>query len=417
MYKSALLRLLFNIEPKKDLSIHYYNIGKLYSILPKVKDSLYIEFINYNTNSTSSSCNSNNYSNLELYNNKIDKKPCNQNIYEIFKSNIVDIFTKDLSASEVELKKILTSDPNNKKVTEYYDSLKYFEKMLFIYYQIAFNYNPKLDCSIIPVNFLRSSTTNEPTHSSSITTPNFPIDTVFIENLDSDHIDLDDINKDRQSRNLGSIDSVHLLDTEFQYPLELYPKSYYNRSHTSSLDVFENISNQWTPLFKGDVLGGTFDRMHPGHKVMLTMGSVLTSQYMECGVTDNSILTKKKFSQLIEPLTYRSTKTKNFLQSINPSVNYNMLQLFEPYANTMTSERLECIIISPETLPTANHINKVRTETKLKPLEVYSVSYFESPLQNKEDFKVSSSYLRELDHLKMVAASNSTTTTDLTPNL
>ena len=59
-------------------------------------------------------------------------------------------------------------------------------------------------------------------------------------------------------------------------------------------------------------LGGTFDSMHLGHKVFLSVGS-LASKKLLVGVTSQFMLTKKSYSYIIESLPKRKWNVAKFL--------------------------------------------------------------------------------------------------------
>ncbi|KAN0021773.1 hypothetical protein ACTFIU_003917 [Dictyostelium citrinum] len=392
MYKTGLIRLLFNFEAKNrnDLYLHYYNVGKLLSIAPKVKDHLYIELVNYNNVYFDRSLNSptqqiSKQSTGSEINQKVEK------IYNdlFFSWSEIDKKMKIEKKQQIELD---DSQSPSLNVQANIEPLKRLENIFFNYYQILYNENPRLNVSIIPLDLIKQQENSDNgIIRNGLGLINHEIDILFLDNsmnpLEQEN-ELKLINKHLNSP-IKSIDSTS-IDTDFSYP-----KHFYQQSESG-----KNLK-KWTPPFKGVVLGGTFDRMHPGHKVMLTMAALVCSDYMEVGVTDNSILTSKKYNELITPFEFRTEKTLNFLKLINPSVEYNMLKLLEPYANTMTSKKLECIVISPEVYKTAIKINTVRRESKLKPLEIYSISYFDTPHQG-DDVKLSSSYLRELDFKEMM---------------
>jgi len=194
---------------------------------------------------------------------------------------------------------------------------------------------------------------------------------------------LDDINRERQTKGLPLLHHTYL-------PFK------------SDNVISEKLSSDsGIPKFEGAVLGGTFDHLHAGHKLMLTTAVVVCTKYMEIGVTDESILTKKKFKEYIEPYEHREERTLSFVRALNPNIEYVMLRLVEPYANTKTSPKLHVIIVSPETEPVAAHINKDREAASLPPLHVCLVSYVSPPtfLVGK-DFKLSSTTLREIESNK-----------------
>ncbi|KAK5578901.1 hypothetical protein RB653_008576 [Dictyostelium firmibasis] len=392
MYKTGLIRLLFNFEAKNkhDLYLHYYNVGKLISIAPKIEDHLYIELVNYNNINFDRSLNSP----TQQITSQSPRSDINEKVEKIYNDlffswSEIDKKMKIEKKQQIELD---DSESPSLNVQSNIEPLKRLENIFFNYYQILYNENPKLNVSILPIDLIENNKEqSNNSNNKNLRNIKKDIEILFLDNsmnkLEQEN-ELKFINKDLDIP-IKSIDSTS-INIDFSYP-----KHFYEQSETG-----KNLT-KWNPPFRGVVLGGTFDRMHPGHKVMLTMAALICSEYMEVGVTDNSILTSKKFSQLIAPFEDRTQNTLNFLNLINPSVNYNMLKLLEPYANTMTSKRLECIVISPEVYKTAIKINNARRESKLKPLEIYSISYFDTPHQG-DDVKLSSSYLRELDYKEMI---------------
>lgn len=52
-------------------------------------------------------------------------------------------------------------------------------------------------------------------------------------------------------------------------------------------------------------MGGTFDHMHLGHRLLLTQACLVTRGVLHCGVTSDTLLTKKAYASLIEPYAAR----------------------------------------------------------------------------------------------------------------
>ena len=47
------------------------------------------------------------------------------------------------------------------------------------------------------------------------------------------------------------------------------------------------------------MLGGTFDHMHSGHRLLLTQAAMFTKSRMVIGVTADELLKKKKYAEVI----------------------------------------------------------------------------------------------------------------------
>ncbi|QSL66482.1 hypothetical protein MERGE_000862 [Pneumocystis wakefieldiae] len=53
--------------------------------------------------------------------------------------------------------------------------------------------------------------------------------------------------------------------------------------------------------YKYVAVGGTFDHLHAGHKILLAMSAWISEENVVCGVTDKVLLKNKKYAELIEP--------------------------------------------------------------------------------------------------------------------
>ncbi|KOB67710.1 Bifunctional coenzyme A synthase [Operophtera brumata] len=70
-------------------------------------------------------------------------------------------------------------------------------------------------------------------------------------------------------------------------------------------------------------LGGTFDRLHNGHKILLSEAVLRATKHVTVGVTDVNMIRAKKLWELIEPVEQRIKEVLNFLKDINPDLEYN----------------------------------------------------------------------------------------------
>lgn len=59
-------------------------------------------------------------------------------------------------------------------------------------------------------------------------------------------------------------------------------------------------------------MGGTFDHMHLGHKLLLTQACLLTQKRLVCGVTGDALLQKKKYSEFLEKYEDRCLRVHTF---------------------------------------------------------------------------------------------------------
>lgn len=99
------------------------------------------------------------------------------------------------------------------------------------------------------------------------------------------------------------------------------------------------------PLFKRVAVGGTFDHIHAGHKILLTMTALLATESVVVGVTgndflslsanlalnfpfflDDSMLKSKKFREYIAPTQDRIDNAQKLLQIIKRNITYEVIK-------------------------------------------------------------------------------------------
>jgi pantetheine-phosphate adenylyltransferase len=103
--------------------------------------------------------------------------------------------------------------------------------------------------------------------------------------------------------------------------------------------------------FKNVVLGGAFDRLHQGHKVLLTKACEICSERIVVGVTNFSkeMLAKKAYGEMIEPLEKRIKNVKDFINTLKPGLIAQVVGIDDAYGPTRTDPDLEAIVGSKET--------------------------------------------------------------------
>jgi phosphopantetheine adenylyltransferase len=180
-----------------------------------------------------------------------------------------------------------------------------------------------------------------------------------------------------------------------------------------------SISSQETSSYHYSVaVGGTFDHLHAGHKLLLTATALAmdpthgsdtsTQRTVTVGITGEELLTKKKYAEVMESWNERQEKVSDFLESIilfaspeivnrtsrrvsNPGPNgtfvrvkleqdltINYVQISDPYGPTITDEAISALVISKETRSGGQAVNDRRTEKGWSTLEVFEVDVLDS---------------------------------------
>ncbi|VDO10556.1 unnamed protein product [Rodentolepis nana] len=153
--------------------------------------------------------------------------------------------------------------------------------------------------------------------------------------------------------------------------------------------------------FKSVCLGGTFDILHNGHRLLLTLAAMLAESRLLVGVTDSRLLKGKILAPLIQTPENRAACVKNFLEKIGFDINrLEIFFLTDPFGPPAYQPDFNCIIASEETVPGCEKINQIRSDKGFSPLHIEKVDFVGSggmeTLLPKDytDSKISSSSLR-----------------------
>lgn len=154
-------------------------------------------------------------------------------------------------------------------------------------------------------------------------------------------------------------------------------------------------SNSTFETFESVCLGGTFDRLHLGHKVLLSEAVLHASEKLVVGVTAGNMLKGKLLWELIEPVELRTAALLDFLREIDATLHYDVVPIYNPYGPTIEDSRLQCLYVSEETMKGGKRVNEEREKRGMPPMVIRSVGLAEDVCRSDgEEFKVSSSSLR-----------------------
>eukprot|EP01094_Clydonella_sp_ATCC50884_P025171 TRINITY_DN6513_c0_g1_i1.p1 TRINITY_DN6513_c0_g1~~TRINITY_DN6513_c0_g1_i1.p1 ORF type:complete len:364 (+),score=73.67 TRINITY_DN6513_c0_g1_i1:170-1261(+) len=147
--------------------------------------------------------------------------------------------------------------------------------------------------------------------------------------------------------------------------------------------------------FAGSVVGGTFDRLHAGHCLLLTVASLLAAAYIEVGVRAGDILKNKHLTSLILPYAERAERVRHFLSVVRPfATEVDIFPLTDPWGRLRHSTKIHAIAITEENTGALQKVNAIRAHAALPPLHIVYVRFLPSTLREGE--KVSSSILRQV---------------------
>ena len=165
-------------------------------------------------------------------------------------------------------------------------------------------------------------------------------------------------------------------------------------SETLSLDT-ENKSTD--KMYETVVLGGTFDRIHAGHKILLSTALLRCQREITVGVTDGeNMLRKKLLPELILPCSERISDVKDFLEDVDQTLKeYRVVPIVDPFGPSIEDTSLQLIIGSEETARGCLKVNEVRKERGLSQLDIHVIDLVQDEVDDHDaperEAKVSSS--------------------------
>lgn len=147
--------------------------------------------------------------------------------------------------------------------------------------------------------------------------------------------------------------------------------------------------------FSDVVVGGTFDRLHSAHKTLLNISCLLANRRFLIGVSDKELLKNKVLKELIEPYSQRVKRLEEFLHDVKPSLEFEIVPLFDPFGPSITDPQLQCIVVSEETRKGGQAVNRRRLENGLPELVLFEIQLLKDVHHTEiEEEKISSSSLR-----------------------
>lgn len=125
-------------------------------------------------------------------------------------------------------------------------------------------------------------------------------------------------------------------------------------------------------------LGGTFDPIHDGHRALFDRAFSLGS--VAVGLTTDRLAAAIRADQSDRPIrSYEARRADLAGELAEYAATHDRGATIEPLAEPtgIASERasLECIVVSPETAPTAEQINDNRRARGLAPLQIEVVDH------------------------------------------
>ncbi|XP_046825866.1 bifunctional coenzyme A synthase [Vespa crabro] len=168
-----------------------------------------------------------------------------------------------------------------------------------------------------------------------------------------------------------------------------------NEQNDKKCNDTDECSTKDLQTYKSVVLGGTFDRLHNGHKIILSEAVLYSREKLTVGVTNTNMLTGKLLWELIEPCSKRITDVKDFLEDVDSSLTYDIVPINDMYGPTKDDPTFEMIVVSEETRRGGDKVNSLRLQKNLNELVIHEVKLLADENHRAyEENKISSSNQR-----------------------
>lgn len=177
------------------------------------------------------------------------------------------------------------------------------------------------------------------------------------------------------------------------------------------------------PPYARAVVAGTFDRLHAGHRLLLTAAALAVAPAggtLYVGVAGGALTARKAHAALLQPLAQRTADTVGFLAAVAPRLRVVAGELTRPDRGIEGQPAVQAIVCSREVLPAAAALNRwkalgralaallpplrARLEAALSGLAPYSFVVVDEVPSDEGDGKLSSTALRARDALDAASA-------------
>lgn len=171
-----------------------------------------------------------------------------------------------------------------------------------------------------------------------------------------------------------------------------------------------------TATYPAVCLGGTFDYLHPGHKLLITAGALLLQvprrgdpvppcRYI-IGITGDEMLRNKKFAEYVQPWEERARNVIVFLAQLlelsprgwkdstapkieekdgdftaafrDGTIQVQCVRIQDAFGPTITVEDIQALVVSAETRAGGQAVNEKRAEKGWHALEVFEVDVLDA---------------------------------------
>lgn len=126
--------------------------------------------------------------------------------------------------------------------------------------------------------------------------------------------------------------------------------------------------------FNHATVGGTFDRLHAGH-MMLLSEAFRIAKHVTVAITSDNFPRNKHYERIIQSYADRVAEVSAFLQHNALSSRATIIRLDDAFGPAPRDATMDAIVVTRETYGTAKRINELRKNAHLAPLHIQVLSY------------------------------------------
>lgn len=125
-------------------------------------------------------------------------------------------------------------------------------------------------------------------------------------------------------------------------------------------------------LFREVAVGGTFDALHRGHKILLRTAFRAGDRVL-VGLSRNGFVRRLRKRHQVDPYRKRRRELVSFLRKEGLAGRAKIVPLEDPYGPAINNSTVRALVVSRATKKMAERINQIRRRRGLKPLSVVSI--------------------------------------------
>lgn len=120
-------------------------------------------------------------------------------------------------------------------------------------------------------------------------------------------------------------------------------------------------------------VGGTFDHIHDGHKILLSVALFLSSRKLIIGITDDELLKNKKYKEYLQSFEQRLSITDKFIKKICDKQVYEIYKIVDICGPTGYLKDIDCLVLSKESASGGEYVNNFRKSINYPELDIFEI--------------------------------------------